>query len=306
MTNKILVGVDFSAESEFAARQAIQIARRTDAEVILCHVAVTVELPPVGPEAEEQVLAALDTYRSRLAREREEARRALARLREELQGQGPVISQGLAEGIPEEALSASAAQAGADLIVVGTHGRGGLRWFSLGGVAQKVVRASETDVLVARRECPAGGFRRVLVAMDFSPSSIQALDRAIALSARDARIDVVHFYSMSVPIGWGAAMAAVDPALVAALGRHVLAEGEQLLADLRTPGGPHLHFAAVNEAAIPGIIHQLEKDTYDLTALGSHGRRGLRRALLGSVAETVVRRAPCSVLVVRGSTASPE
>lgn len=302
MTNKILVGVDFSAESELAARQAVQIARRTDAEVILCHVAVTVELPPVGPEAEEQVLAALDTYRNRLAREQEEARRALARLREELEGQGPVVSHGLAEGVPEEALSASAAQAGADLIVVGTHGRGGLRWFPLGGVAQKVVRASDTDVLVARSECPAGGFRRVLVATDFSPSSAQALERAMALAARDGRIDMVHFYNMSVPIGWGAAMPAVDPALAAELGRHFLAEGEKVLAEFRTPGGPQLHFAAVHEPAIPGIIHQLEKEPYDLAALGSHGRRGLRRALLGSVAETVVRRAPCSVLVARGSS----
>jgi nucleotide-binding universal stress UspA family protein len=303
MTSKILVGVDFSPESDVAVRQAVEIARRQDAEVVLCHVALTVELPPVGPSPDERVLAALDTYRSGLAREIERDRAELVALRERLDGQGPVISHVLAEGFPDEAIGTSAWRLGADLIVIGTHGRGGLRWFPLGGVAQRVVRHSAADVLVARRVCPAGGFRRVLVGIDFSPFSVRALDRAIALSSPQARIDVVHCFEVPVPIGWGATMAAVDPALIAELGRDLVRAGEQLLASRRTSDGPTLRFSALQEAAVPGLVHRMEKETYDLAALGSHGRRGLRRALLGSVAETVVRRAPCSVLVAHGDPA---
>lgn len=51
---------------------------------------------------------------------------------------------------------------------------------------------------------------------------------------------------------------------------------------------------------VPGIIHLLETHPFDLVALGSHGRRGIRRFLLGSVAENIVRHAPCSVLVAHG------
>lgn len=303
MANKILVGVDFSPESEMAVRHAIEMARRRDAEVVLCHVALTVELPPVGPSPDAQILATLDTYRGRLAREIERARTELVALREKVEGQGPIVSHVLAEGFPDEALGVSAARLGADLIVVGTHGRGGPRWFPLGGVAQKIVRHAEADVLVARGECPPGGFRRVLVATDFTPLSLRALDRAIALSSPQARIEVIHCFHLPVPIGGGATMWAIHSDLAGEVAGDLLKQGEKLLASRRTSGGSALHFAAVNQPAIVGIVHRLEKEPYDLVALGSHGRRGLRRALLGSVAEAVVRRAPCSVLVAHGAAA---
>lgn len=301
MTNKILVGVDFSSESTLAARQAVEIARQTGAEVVLAHAASTVELPPVGPDPEARVRAAMDSYRTLIARDLERSREQLAELREGLEGQGPIISHVLAEGSPERALGSTAAELGADLVVVGTHGRSGLRWFLLGSVAEKVVRASEVDVLVARRQCPAGGFRRVLVATDFSPASVRALDRAIELAARDAHIDLVHFFHVPPAIGWGAAMVAIDPQLGDELAKDLSRQGERLLAERRREGGPTLRMFCMPESAVPGIVHHLEKEPYDLAALGSHGRRGLGRTLLGSVAEAVVRRAPCSVLVARGA-----
>ena len=298
--NKIVVGVDFSSESKLAAHQAIAIARRTGAEVVLAHVAVTVELPPVGPGPAAKVLAAMDSYRTLIAREIERDRDRLASLRGELGGQGPIVSHVLAEGFPEEALGSAAAELGAELIVVGTHGRTGLRWFLLGSVAQKVIRGAEVDVLVARRECPPGGFRRVLVGFDFSPSSKRALGRAIEVAAPGARVDVIHFFEFPPAIGWGATIAAIDPELVEETALELTRQAEKILAEGRA-AGVDLHFSAVHRGAIPGLVHLAERDPYDLVVLGSHGRRGVRRALLGSVAEAVARRAPCSVLVARGA-----
>ncbi|HEU5057806.1 MAG TPA: universal stress protein [Kofleriaceae bacterium] len=297
---KIAVGIDFSPESTLAARQAVAIARHLGAEVVLVHAQLFVELPHVGPEPEAQVRAAVDSYRSLLARELEESRTRLGELRTSLAGQGVEVSQVLVEGATDEALCSAARELGADLFAVGTHGRTGLRWFFLGSVAQRVVRHSPVDVLVARREgAGAGGFKSALVATDFSPPSVRALERALQLVSPRGRIDVVHCLPYR-PIGlWTEGVVAWDVELEAALEQNLRAQGEALVAPRRREGGPALEFHLLREPPAPGIVHWLETRPCDLAVLGSHGRKGLRRAVLGSVAEAVVRRAPCSVLVAR-------
>ena len=299
---KIAVGIDFSPESTLAARQAVAIARHVGAEVALVHAQLVVELPHVGVEPEAQVRAALDTYRALLARELEESRARLAELRRSLAGQGVEISQALVEGATDEAVCAAAHELAADLLVVGTHGRTGLRWFFLGSVAQRVVRHSAVDVLVARREgAGAGGFRRAMVATDFSPASLRALDRALELVAPGGSIDLVHCLPFR-PVGlWSEGVVAWDLELEAALEQNLKAQGEALLAPRRRPHGPAVAFHLLREPPAPGIVHWLETRPCDLAVLGSHGRKGFRRAVLGSVAEAVVRRAPCSVLVARAT-----
>lgn len=297
---KIAVGIDFSPESTLAAHQAIEIARHVGAEVVLVHAQLFVELPPVGPEPAAQVQAALDTYRSRLAREVAQSREKLAELRRALSGQGPDVSQVLVEGLTDEALCAAARGLPADLFVVGTHGRSPLKWFFLGSVAQHMVRLSPVDVLIARREgAGRGGFQSALSAIDFSSSSVRALDRALELVDRRGRIDVVHFQQF-LPMGlWSEGMATYDGKFEAALEADLRAQGEKLLAARRRPGGPALEFHLVREPPATGIAHWLETRPADLAVLGSHGRKGFRRAMLGSVAEAIARRAPCSVLVAR-------
>lgn len=300
---KIAVGIDFSPESNVAARQAVAIARHLGAEVVLVHAQLFVELPQVGPEPEAQVRAAVDSYRSMLARELEESRTRLGELRASLAGQGAEVSQVLVEGATDEALCSAARELGADLFVVGTHGRTGLRWFFLGSVAQRVVRSSTVDVLVARRDgAGAGGFKNVLVATDFSPPSVRALDRALELVAPDGRVDILHclpFRSIGL---WTEGAVAWDLELEAALEQNLRAQGQALVAARRRPGGPTVDFHLLREPPTPGIVHWLETRPCDLAVLGSHGRKGFRRAVLGSVAEAVVRRAPCSVLVARAAS----
>jgi len=299
---KIAVGIDFSPESTRAARQAIEIARHAGAEVVLVHAQLFVELPPVGPDPEAQVRAALDSYRSRIARELEESRARLADLRAALSGQGPEVSQVLVEGTTDEALGAAARDLGADLLVVGTHGRTGLRWFFLGSVAQRVVRLAPVDVLVARGDPGGrGGFHNLLVATDFSPSSLRGLDRAMELASPHGRVHVVHCHQVPFFAGSGEEMVIGATAIVdETVEKELRARGEELLAPRRRPGGPALDFDLLHDEPAIGIVHWLEARPHDLAVLGSHGRKGIRRAVLGSVAEAVARRAPCSVLVARG------
>jgi nucleotide-binding universal stress UspA family protein len=307
MNRKIVVGVDFSSESEVAARQATEIARHTGSELVLVHCGDTVELPELGENATQAGREAFELYRAALARALAADRERLAALRERLSGQGPIVSQLMSEGLPDGALHRAAEELAADLIVVGTHGRTGLRWFMLGSVAEHVVRSSSVDVLVARGEgAGRGGFQRILVATDFTPPAERALDRALELAGHGAHVEVVHFLGMRLPARYhvGITMAPLVPPdrLELEITASVRERGAALLGSRRRPG-IELSFQAVPGAPVPSIVHRLEGSPYDLAALGSHGRRGFRRFALGSVAETVVRRAPCSVLIARGAPA---
>jgi nucleotide-binding universal stress UspA family protein len=298
---RIAVGIDFSPPSNEAARQALAIARHRGAELMLLHAGTTVELPSLDFQANASTQAAFEVYRRRLADELARDRERLAELRERLSGQGVVVSTMVAEGFPDEALCSAAAELDVDLLVVGTHGRTGLNWFLLGSVAQRVVRMCERDVLVSRSRPPfgPGGARRVLCATDFSPSAERALDRAIELCAPDGAIDVLHFYHLAPAIGWTEGSFGFAPELERSLVGQLTADGERLVAPRRRAGGPAIRFEVLPGPPIPSTVHRLETESYDLVTLGSHGRRGFRRAILGSVAEAVVRRAPCSVLVAR-------
>lgn len=281
ITQKIVVGIDFSPEAGEAARQALGIARHLGAELVLVHVRPKLELPGVPESARGEERAVRQRWHDEDASALAAAREQLAGIRERLSGQGVPVGQLLV--VDYAALCAAASELGAHLTVVGTHGRTGLRWLALGSVAQKVVRESETDVLVVRR-ARRDGYRRVLVASDFSASAERALDGAIGLAAPGASIEVVHHLETR------------DDDVLMDLARE---QGAQLLARKTAPG-LELLFHVSTERPVPGIVHWLETHPFDLAALGSHGRHGVRRFVLGSVAEAVVRHAPCSVLVAHG------
>lgn len=306
----ILVGIDFSPEADLAARQAVDLARHAGAEVVLVHAGDTVELPRLDAHADPSAREAFEAYRGQLAAALAVHRDELGALRERLEGQGPPVSQALHEGFPDAALCQAARDLRADLVVVGTHGRTGLRWFFLGSVAGGVVRDCPTDVLVARGErAGRGGFQRVLVGVDFTPSSEIALEHALPLAATGAEVDLVHFVGLPwttlAPAGTGMPLAGL-PLAPEQVRRAVLdsARGrlEALVARHARPG-LRLSAQVLDGSPVPGLVHRLEGRPYDLAAVGASGRRGLHRLGLGSVAEAVVRRAPCSVLVARARAA---
>lgn len=295
----IVVGIDFSAESERAARQALEIARRMGSEVVLLHAGDKLERPDLGESASKATREALEVYWAQLDAALRAHRDQLAALRERLSGQGATISQVLSEDFPVQAIGKVARELGAELVVVGTHGRTGLRWFFLGSVAEAVVRTCPTDVLVARRDdAHAGGYRRICVATDFSPAAERALGRALDLAAPGAQIDVVHFLGIRFPEGLygGAPFAPPPDSLERELSAAARERGESLLAAVRRPD-TRMELLIGPGAPIPGIIHRVEAAAYDLVAVGRNGRRGPRELILGTAAQAVTRRAPCSVLI---------
>ena len=300
MTNPhcIAVGVDFSSEADLAAIEAREIARHLQQELVLVHASSREE---VGDFLTLSGVASVEWTQSREKRAVDLANNLLGDMRERIASEGVTIRQAQIEGDAETGLRDAANEVGAEMIVVGTHGRTGLAWALLGSVSERVIRAAEVDVLVARDETPPrGGYRRIMVATDFSPSARRALQRALAVAAPDAQVEVVHFFKHRPdPVIRDAAEETLGIALEAGRVEEILAAGQSFIGERPAPG-PRVRFYAVEQAPTDGILHWLESEPFDLVAVGSHGRRGVPRFLLGSVSEAVARRAPCSVLVARG------
>ena len=135
---------------------------------------------------------------------------------------------------------------------------------------------------------------RVLVALDFSDCSRVALSEAFAVAERWSPTSLLLLTVIPEQPDVGEGMDLVEQS-VDDLRRMVRAvRGERL-----TPPGVTVQFAAVQGVAAEAIVAQAQQMHADLVVVGTHGRKGLDRLILGSVAETVVRNAHCSVLTVK-------
>lgn len=142
-------------------------------------------------------------------------------------------------------------------------------------------------------------FKHVLVATDFSDCSQHALDLGVELAQQfDAQLTLVHTWEIP-SLGYGAAMyipgdlfTPIEQAALAQLDTVTKTVQEKL---------PRTRSVLRAGVAWSEIIAAAESARADLIVLGTHGRKGISRALLGSVAERVVRLSPVPVLTVRGN-----
>jgi nucleotide-binding universal stress UspA family protein len=201
----------------------------------------------------------------------------------------------------------------ADLIVMATHGRGVVARFFLGSVADQVLHAAPCPVLVLRKpeetakehakaaKRKGKPFTKILVPTDFSPTSQLALNRAIALTEDyDAELVVLHVLDDELI---STHVQAERDMILKQLQTHALAEMKgQLPADLVE----NFHTIGAVKRGDPAKAIPAYADAHDcdLIVMGSHGRTGIGRVLLGSVADGVVRHAKCPVLVERAKEAA--
>lgn len=292
--NTILVGCDLSEGSDQALDRAIPIAEQHGARVVLVH--AQADDAPIA-EVDNEVLEKIGEVSAaiRVAEARELATRMAAISARGLKTD--VISR---IGPPGEILAKAATDENADLIVVGTHGRTGISRFLIGSVAADTIRQATCDVLVCRG---AGGktlFQRPLVAVDFSAASHKALAHCADFVPAGTHIEVVHAWQL--PAGsWGATLLGqarfpwntVRDAVLSG----VQAQATKLETEARA-AGREIRVELVQGQPTTVVTQTAERAGHDLIVVGAHGHRGVRRLLLGSVAESTIRHAPCSVLVV--------
>lgn len=191
------------------------------------------------------------------------------------------------------------------MIVMATHGYSGLRRWTLGSVADRVVHMSHAPVLLVRAGATAEAppsLRRILVPLDGSPLAAQALpvaaDLAASAGAELLLLQVLLPFTELVPA-------------LAPTGRLVQAPPEvldeererarQYLASEAAAVRPGLRATPLVEFGYPAeaILHEAERERADMIVMATHGRSGLKRWVLGSVADKVLHAAHAPVLLVR-------
>jgi nucleotide-binding universal stress UspA family protein len=281
---RILFPTDFSDGAARAFPQAAHLADWHDAELHIVHV--------TGPqdEADTALPVSLDTFRDWLGQPSEDS----------LSLDALSITQHQVESdAPPERLVAYAEDQDIDLVVMGTHGRRGVQRMLLGSVTEEVVRKAPCPVLTVRTdadETPGTAIRRILVPVDFSEASEIAVQHAKEIAQTyGAEIDLLHVVEEVVyPSAYG-----VEPPYVPS--QSVVARVEKALGTMAREdiGYEHVQVSARIGYAPLTILDHVESNDIDLIVLATHGRTGLDRMLLGSVAERVLRRAPTPVFIVK-------
>lgn len=257
---------------------------------------------PLGPGATVSILHVVPS--SLPARLRDAAcARATRRLRRAAAGVARAVAGRVADlevgctvavGAPHVEIIRHARAIGAELVLVGRHGPRAVRDALLGSTAERVVRKGDVPVLLVNEGGAA--YRRVLVAVDLSDASGRVVDLALALlPPGTGALRMVHAFHVAFE-GW-----LVGDALAGYRREHREAAlaGARRLAASCTRRGIRCDLAVREGDPRSVVLREAVRADCDLVVIGTHARSGVAHALLGSVAEWLIRAAPCDVAVTR-------
>lgn len=305
MLRNIIVPLDTSPQSELAAWKAGALARASSAAVIVVHVYE----PPFEAVDGKKVID-VDLLASDRADHERRARRVVDEIKRRFECRCTLRMLG---GRPSDAIVEFARNADADLIVMTTQGRTGMRRVWFGSVADTLARESTVPVLMVRGAAGSGpaaareqrvAFRRVLVALDGSRAAEGVLDSVRALRfSGDTEVWLVQVVT-PVPLPM---LGYPDAVMLSGMPRDddatagLAAGADKYLARVaRTfrgkASGKVETKVIVGVSAGAAIVDAARELAADLVALTSHGR-GASRLIVGSVADTTLRGTDCSVLL---------
>lgn len=293
MFKKLLVTLDGSSFSEWALAYAASLSRRTGAAIELA----SVHEPIPSFAYDEWEAAAFEWTEEYLGK-------AKARLSEQLQVD---VSAWIGSGQVVDSLLDRADATQADLIVAATHGRGAFSRAWLGSVADGLLRHADQPLLLVRPEkgdaAPEDpAFEKIVVPLDGSDFSESVLELASALArAFDGELHLLRVVAYPIEIA--------SPYLphTVQMNQTVVDEAKKSAEDyldgavskLGAEGVRAYGHVVVDSQAGHAICSQCEELNADLVIMATHGRGGIRRALLGSTADKVIRSAHTPILVRR-------
>lgn len=288
----IVAATDFSTNAGVAGAWAEQLARQHDATVVLVH--ASHEGPGIAAEFVRLRQRHHDDIRARLESALEEEAQTLRRT-------GLTVDCELGYGNVVDVILSAAKRRGADLIVAGTHGRTTWKQVLVGSTAARVLRKADCPVLTVRLldDASPRPVRSVLVPTDFSKDAALAAEAATRLlgsGSSDRRITLLHTYHVPADV-----MCLPAPILIDAISA-VDAAAKRTIEDIAvTVRATGIHVDTITCEGEPPerIVEYARSLGVDAIAMGTHGRSGIDRVLLGSTAERVVTSAPCPVLTVR-------
>jgi nucleotide-binding universal stress UspA family protein len=283
--SRILVPYDQSEQADHALEHALSTSE--SATVVLLHV-----VEPAGNHT--GVAAGYEA--SRYPGQHENAEEMLDGVRE-AHDAGERIETAVRYGRPAHTTLSYLDEAGVDHIVIGSHGRDGAARLLLGSVAETVARRSPVPVTVVRQAPPSDAPEQVLVPFDGSTHSRRALTYALE-SFPQTDITALYVTYPTTDAGRDAAESDGAQGWVDERDDHA----ESVLSGATDIAADHDRSVETRSAAgtpADTIVEFVEQEEVGHVVLGSAGRDGIARLLLGSVAETVMRRSPASVTIAK-------
>lgn len=285
MYDTIVVPTDGSEHAIRAAEHGYALARLFDATV---HVLNVVAVPDAVGAVNDELLAHLE----RRGAEAVEAVEAVA-------GAGVPVETAVVRGQPARAIVDYVDDHDADLVAMGTHGRTGLERYVEGSVTERVVRMADVPVLTTR-ETEASDvdddYDEILLPTDGSDPAAAAVDHALAVAERaDARVhavNVVDIGALAVSPGFTHPTEVLD---------RLEAEGEratEAVADRARSAGVEVVTEVREGYASKDLLEYADDNSIDLITMGTHGRTGFERYILGSTTTRIVRQAEAPVLAI--------
>jgi nucleotide-binding universal stress UspA family protein len=307
MYRSILVPLDGSQLSERSLPLAQDLARRAGAALHLAHVHIpssaplyTADLPLADTQLDERTRDSELSYLKALAE----------RLRTE--SDFPVdiaLLDGAITDSVADLIAAHVCKQRIDLVVMTTHGRGGFARFWLGSVADELVRRLPVPVLLLRPDAHAPSTavahapRRMLIPLDGSANAEVIVPHVLALGqaaqAEYTLLRVVESIATARPFPVAPAVRELDDQLIDQLRIDAQIYLEHVAERLANQGLATRIEVVVAPQAASAILEQAQQERSDLIAMATHGRRGLARVLLGSVADNVLHGATTPVLLYR-------
>ncbi len=290
----IIVASDFSESAIEALRQGAERAKAANCELRMVHVVhMPAPIHPVFPQ-----LSARDAMDEiPLGRQLTDRLMALAEEHTDLAPDQISVEVDFSD-TPYASLAAKAEEHGARLLVVGNRGHTSLKRRLLGSVAARVVRAAHCPVLVAR---PHVRTRKLFAATDLSNPALLGVSYA-AKEAKTLGFHLILHHNVETPTPFWSGLGPlgpVNPQPDDETLQGVLETAARLLGDqLERFGAEGETLVTAESRTDETILRLAEEREAELIVLGSRGRTGIARIALGSVAESVLQHAHCSVLTV--------
>ena len=294
MFKKILVPLDGSKTAEAVIPFAREIASRCGAELLF-----------VAAVQEASVWDAALSVRG-LGRETEIATDYLATVEKDVGGEGQKASTQVLDGDAAEAVLAAVDDSGVDLIAISTHGRSGISRWLFGSVATHILESVSVPLLVLRpkegedRGAPGPVVKKILVPLDSSELAMSILP-VVEEFAKTMGASLVLYHSVA-PLAPYPGFEAVGAAAISETIEEMQRQAKEILAraakEVKSRGVEATTVVSLG-AAVDGVLSAARELNVDLIAIATHGRSGLGRVVLGSVADSVIRRSadvPCLVI----------
>lgn len=290
----VLVPVDFSEYSETAFRYALSFAKQTGARLSLVHVSTALhfsrtELYGDSPELNDALRAHVQRLQRQISRYVGEANREDVPVDYAILEADDVVGKLLAY-LDEHSY---------DLLIMGTHGRTGLKHLMMGSIAEKMVRQSPVPVLTLHKCAGDCRVHKILVPVDFSAHSLAAIENAIDLARRlEGSVMLLHviervIYPAFYPEGYTPVID-FEPQLH----QRIMNKLDHLVDDY-----PGVSVDARISAGRPSdeIVEHARSHDADLIVMATRGLSGLEHLLVGSTTERVLRRSEVPVLAFRST-----